>query len=30
VLTVIEIEKLCSLEVHFQHVDDTFLKLGLQ
>jgi hypothetical protein len=25
-----EIEKLCSLDVHFQHVEDTFATLGLQ
>ena len=30
VLSVDEIEKLCSLDVHFQHVEDTFAKLGLQ
>ena len=28
-LTKEEITKLCSLEIHFQHVDDTFRKLGL-
>jgi adenylosuccinate lyase len=29
VLSVEEIGKLCSLEVHFRHVDDTFKRLGL-
>ena len=24
-----EIDKLCSLEIHFRHIDDTFRKLGL-
>ena len=30
VLSWEEIERLCSLSVHFQHVDGTFAKLGLQ
>jgi len=25
-----EIDRLCSLEIHFQHIDDTFRKLGLE
>ena len=25
-----EIDHLCSLDIHFAHVDDTFRKLGLQ
>ena len=29
VLTVEEIQRLCSLDVHFEHVDGTFAKLGL-
>ena len=29
VLSVEEIGKLCSLEVHFRYVDDTFKRLGL-
>jgi hypothetical protein len=29
VLSVEEIGTLCSLEVHFRHVDDTFKRLGL-
>lgn len=28
-LTRAEIDKLCSLDIHFQHVDATFLQLGL-
>jgi len=24
-----EIERLCSLEIHFAHVEDTFRRLGL-
>ncbi len=30
VLTREDIERLCSLEIHFQHVEDTFRRLGLQ
>ncbi|MEI6714461.1 MAG: adenylosuccinate lyase [Verrucomicrobiota bacterium] len=29
VLTRSEIDRLCSLEIHFRHVDETFRKLGL-
>jgi adenylosuccinate lyase len=29
-LTPEDISRLCSLEIHFQHVDDTFRKLGLE
>jgi len=29
-LSAAEIESLCSLEIHFAHVDDTFRKLGLE
>src|SRR5438067_7853080 len=29
VLSREEIEKLCSLEIHFRHIDDTFERLGL-
>ena len=29
VLSAEEIQRLCSLDVHFQHVDGTFAKLGL-
>ena len=29
VLTREEIDRLCSLEIHFRHVDDTFRRLGL-
>ena len=25
-----EIQRLCSLEVHFAHVEDTFRRLGLE
>lgn len=28
-LTPDEIDKLCSLEIHFRHIDDTFRRLGL-
>jgi adenylosuccinate lyase len=28
-LTPEEIERLCSLDIHYQHIDDTFQKLGL-
>jgi hypothetical protein len=28
-LSAAEIDKLCSLEIHFQHVDATFKALGL-
>jgi adenylosuccinate lyase len=28
-LSADEIDRLCSLEIHFQHVDDTFKKLGI-
>ena len=28
-LTETEIDALCSLDIHFRHVDDTFAKLGL-
>ncbi|MEA3186925.1 MAG: hypothetical protein QOD99_755, partial [Chthoniobacter sp.] len=24
-----EIDRLCSLEIHFRHVEETFAKLGL-
>lgn len=29
VLSRLEIDRLCSLEIHFRHVEDTFRKLGL-
>ena len=29
-LTRAEIDKLCSLDIHFAHVDETFRKLGLE
>ena len=29
-LTRSEIDRLCSLEIHFAHVDDTFRRLGLE
>ncbi len=29
-LTTDDIARLCSLDIHFQHVDDTFRKLGLE
>jgi adenylosuccinate lyase len=28
-LTPLEIEELCSLDIHFRHIDETFDKLGL-
>jgi hypothetical protein len=28
-LSAVEIDRLCSLDVHFQHVDATFKALGL-
>ncbi|HEY2342022.1 MAG TPA: adenylosuccinate lyase [Chthoniobacteraceae bacterium] len=30
VLSPAEIDRLCSLEIHFRHIDDTFKKLGLE
>jgi adenylosuccinate lyase len=29
-LSADEIDRLCSLETHFQHVDETFKALGLE
>jgi hypothetical protein len=29
VLNRAEIDQLCSLDIHFRHVDDTFARLGL-
>ena len=30
VLTREEIDRLCSLDIHYRHIDETFRKLGLE